>query len=476
MTGGTIDRVHVATAELPPKARLDIHFDAPANKRSRLLSNEKPDLLAKLESNDESVDKQPKKGPHMAEQDHGTHRVEIRRLSGNLACEIVCSPSDSIGQIKAKVEAEAGFAPEMMSLLSPTCDRPLGKNETLGSCGLPSELFAVILHKVNIASDIAGVAPRLLIDGQLVEACATAEGKAGDVIDVIGCTQLRDLTCLLSLENMQVLDVSGCTNIDATALGAVLATHKTLTKITFGANHLRRLPLALTKDFCADATGAAAGQPSVTMEASMTAADFSGNRLGVSDVVLLSAFLPKCTALTSLDMSNTQLVGETGTGVFKTKVSRFFGDMQEVEIMEPDTSGVVTLANAIKDMGAMTKLNLSKNGLLTKEGGRALGNMLKANMFLKELDVSNSGYGMISDKDASGFAEEISEGLAGNGTLMSLNLSSNHLKAEGAKIVMSRAIKVTNYEIAVVLVPFVCLSDHWLNCCLFTAIHRITGR
>jgi hypothetical protein len=300
MTRGTIDRV--ATAELSPKAVLDIHFDAPAKKRSRLPSNEKPDLLAKLEFSDESANKQPKKRPHMAEQDY---RVEIRQLSGDLACEIVCSPSDSINQIKAKVEAEAGFGPETMSLLSPAHERPLGENKALESCGLPSVLHMVVLHKVNIASDIAGVAPRLLTDGQLVEACSTADGKAGAIIDLTGCTQLRDLTCLLSLETMQVLDVSGCTNIDATALGAVLATHKTLTKITFGANHQP--------------------QPSATMDASMTAADFSGKQLGASDVVLLSAFLPKCTALTCLNLSSNNI----------------------------GARGAAYISGAIKDMGAL---------------------------------------------------------------------------------------------------------------------------
>jgi hypothetical protein len=195
--------------------------------------------------------------------DHGTHRVAIRRLSDHLECRIVCSPSDSITQIKAKVEAEAGFAPETetLSLLSPLCAQPLGESETLESCRLPSELIAVVLHKVHIASDIAGVAPCLLTDRQLVEACSTAEGKAGDIIDLMDCTQLCDLTCLLSLENMQVLDISGCRNIDAAALGAVLATHKALTKVTFGAKQ---------------------AQPSVTMGASMTAADFSGKGLGIS--------------------------------------------------------------------------------------------------------------------------------------------------------------------------------------------------
>jgi hypothetical protein len=242
---------------------------------------------------------------------------------------MVCSPSDSISQIKAKVEAEAGFAPETMSLLSPAYKRPLGESETLGSCGLPSVLYLVVLHKVNIASDIAGVAPRLLTDGQLVEACSTADGKAGDIIDLTGCTQLHDLTCLISLKTMQVLDVSGCTNIDATALGAILATHKTLTKITFGADNQ--------------------AQPSVTMEASMTAADFSGKRLGVSDVVLLSAFLPKCTALTCLNLSSNNIGG---------------------------ARGAAHISRAIKDMGALTSLNLSSNNLYG-EGAKIIGEAIQ---------------------------------------------------------------------------------------------------
>jgi hypothetical protein len=35
--------------------------------------------------------------------------------------------------------------------------------------------------------------------------------------------------------------------------------------------------------------------PAVTMETSMTEADFSGKHLGVSGASMLSAFLPKCT-------------------------------------------------------------------------------------------------------------------------------------------------------------------------------------
>ena len=50
------------------------------------------------------------------------------------------------------------------------------------------------------------------------------------------------------------------------------------------------------------------------------------------------------------------------------------------------------------------------------------------------------------------------------GALTSLDLSSNKLQARGAKIV-AEAIKVTNCAIAIILVPFLCLSDLSFNCC-----------
>jgi hypothetical protein len=50
-----------------------------------------------------------------------------------------------------------------------------------------------------------------------------------------------------------------------------------------------------------------------------------------------------------------------------------------------------------------------------------------------------------------------------NRALTSLNLSLNNLWAEGGKIV-AEAIKVTNNAMAVVLAPFSCPSDNWLNC------------
>ena len=48
--------------------------------------------------------------------------------------------------------------------------------------------------------------------------------------------------------------------------------------------------------------------------------------------------------------------------------------------------------------------------------------------------------------------------------MTSLNLASNRLEAEGAKIV-AEAIKVTKCTAVIILVPLSCPSDFSINCC-----------
>ena len=75
---------------------------------------------------------------------------------------------------------------------------------------------------------------------------------------------------------------------------------------------------------------------------------------------------------------------------------------------------------------ALAKLILRQNGLLTKEGGKAIADMLAANTVLKELDVSDNYYSTRND-DAPGFAKELADGVKNNGALTSLNLRKNML-------------------------------------------------
>jgi hypothetical protein len=112
--------------------------------------------------------------------------------------------------------------------------------------------------------------------------------------------------------------------------------------------------------------------------------------------------------------------------------------------------GVIALADAIRDNWALTKLDMSQNALEGAAAGKAIGDMLTDNVTLKDLNL-----GMCSiDSDA---VQGISTGLAGNGALVSLDLSENHLEADGAKVV-AKAIKVTSCAIAIILAPCLCIS------------------
>jgi hypothetical protein len=95
---------------------------------------------------------------------------------------------------------------------------------------------------------------------------------------------------------------------------------------------------------------------------------------------------------------------------------------------------------------------LAKNSLWA-EGTKVLAEALKANQIMTELNLS----GNAATFDGKEYAEmsgviALAEVMPEMGALTSLNLSSNRLKPEGAKIV-TEAIKVTSCGIAVVLVP-----------------------
>jgi hypothetical protein len=73
---------------------------------------------------------------------------------------------------------------------------------------------------------------------------------------------------------------------------------------------------------------------------------------------------------------------------------------------------------------------MSKNGLLSKDGGTVLGEMLKVNT-LKELDVSSSGDGMpCGTSDGPGFAKELAVGIKGNVALSIVNVIGNSIGKE----------------------------------------------
>jgi len=68
---------------------------------------------------------------------------------------------------------------------------------------------------------------------------------------------------------------------------------------------------------------------------------------------------------------------------------------------------------------------MSKNAMANKEVGKTLADVLKTNTVLTHLDISeNAPY---TDNDGPGFAQELAIGVAANGALTSLNISSNKI-------------------------------------------------
>ena len=142
-------------------------------------------------------------------------------------------------------------------------------------------------------------------------------------------------------------------------------------------------------------------------------------------------------ALASLNISNNKLVGEKGSGKFEKK--RLTGaklrrakrrgkpEQEQVEIMEPDFSGLVALADGIKNNGAMVTVNMMGNKI-GKEQLSKLQEMMKAHPALVSLcgiaddatEANLSGIKMDAD-DAVVLADE----LPAKGALVKLNLSNN---------------------------------------------------
>lgn len=104
-----------------------------------------------------------------------------------------------------------------------------------------------------------------------------------------------------------------------------------------------------------------------------------------------------------------------------------------------DVDDAAVLADEIPAKGSLEKLNISDNKLACKAGGDAISSMLQKTSVLKELDISkNTGFSNCNPLE---FANALVVGL--RGTLTKIDISNNHLQAEGSKAIAS-ALKDNN--------------------------------
>jgi hypothetical protein len=164
----------------------------------------------------------------------------------------------------------------------------------------------------------------------------------------------------------------------------------------------------------------------------------------MSGVIAIADAIPDMGALTKLDISSNMLYG-AGCKVLAEALS---GNkiMAELNLAgnrlslkwgashdTPDTSGIATLADVIPGMGALSILNMSKNGMKGSKAGKAFGDALATNTALRELDLSGqpetSEQYATPNMDAA-CMKALAPGLSDNGAMTSLNLANNIAKEE----------------------------------------------
>jgi Leucine-rich repeat (LRR) protein len=220
-----------------------------------------------------------------------------------------------------------------------------------------------------------------------------------------------------------------------------------------------------------DETGITAWAAALKACPSITMLNLAKNNMNTNDTKILAPAIRDMRALTKFDISSNGLRAEGGKALAAgikgnqvvTELNISSNQMGHNVNANTDTSGIIAIADAISDMGALTKFGISENSLCV-EGTKVLAAALKGNQVMTELNVADNDMDLIPEirrEEMSGIVA-LADVISGMTALTSLNLSSNYLEAEGAKIV-AEAIKVTNCAIAVVLAPFPCPSDHWLN-------------
>jgi hypothetical protein len=164
-----------------------------------------------------------------------------------------------------------------------------------------------------------------------------------------------------------------------------------------------------------------------------TELDFSGQKLEAGDAVLIANDISDMGALTKIDISDNMLGPEGGKALAEalkgnqiiTKLNiatNSFG--MKFSTGGVDASGVIAIANAIPDMGALSHFDISNNDLYAA-GTKSIAEGLKGNQVVTELNISGNGMGKISkygSLDLSGVAA-LADVVPGMGALSKFTFS-----------------------------------------------------
>ena len=175
----------------------------------------------------------------------------------------------------------------------------------------------------------------------------------------------------------------------------------------------------------------------------------------MSGVEALASAIPTMGALVKFDISDNNLRAEGGKALGEALKDNQI--MQELNIAsnelihkadakttaDIDMSGVIAISDAIPTMGALVKFDISNN-LLGAEGVKALGEALKGNGVMTDLNLASNYAGLKpgGKSDMSGVSA-ISDAIHTMGALVKFDFSNNELRADGGKAIAG-ALKNNN--------------------------------
>jgi hypothetical protein len=160
-----------------------------------------------------------------------------------------------------------------------------------------------------------------------------------------------------------------------------------------------------------------------TAKGAMTKINISSNDLRAEGGKALAAGLKGNQVITELNISSNTRLG----------VNSDYDDFDGDHGPEEDVSGVIAIADAIPDMEALSKFDISSNALRAY-GAKALATALEGNQVITELNIASNEMSR-NDRvsDISGI-NALSDAISGMGVLLSLDISSNGLYVEGTKL------------------------------------------
>jgi hypothetical protein len=161
-----------------------------------------------------------------------------------------------------------------------------------------------------------------------------------------------------------------------------------------------------------------------------TELNMSGKKMGAGGAIMLAAEIIDNRALSVLNLSSNNLGEIVLAAGWRSK-----GDDERAPWVGPEgqeqdekpgkPEGIIAIANAIPDMGALTKFDISKNCLYAA-GGKAVAEALKDNQVITELNIASNRLGCKTRSDMSGVVA-LADVIPDMGALSVLNLAENNL-------------------------------------------------